>query len=207
MSCCGPSCRTPSSLRSAMSPARTNSPTSVSFEPVYAHFGVPMPLMYPRSTATLAGFGGHAVPGAAQRGVRVASGPGRSRAEPAAGGQPAADGGPGVPASRTRAAGGHAGADYRRAAGRPDARGSRSLGARTRGARPARDCTPRSSMRPSAATTRCAASSREPARRPFPGATPRNDRSVSCTSSIDTDQRWWTACLPSCHSTSGSTGC
>ena len=45
-SCCARSCRTRCSRRSATSPARTSSPISASCKPVYAHFGVPMPLMY-----------------------------------------------------------------------------------------------------------------------------------------------------------------
>ena len=51
--CSARSSRTRSSPRSATSPARASSPISVSFAACTSSFGVPMPLMYPRATATL----------------------------------------------------------------------------------------------------------------------------------------------------------
>ena len=47
------SCRTRCSRRCVMWRGRTSSPISVSFAQIYDRFGVPMPLMYPRASATL----------------------------------------------------------------------------------------------------------------------------------------------------------
>ena len=111
---------------------------------VYEHFGVPMPLMYPRASATLVDSAALRFLTKYERAARGAAGAGRGGAQRAA--QVADSRRPSKSRSPTRRAAidaQMARADRRDAGARSDARGRRAIDARPDAARPRRRCTAR----------------------------------------------------------------
>ena len=171
--CCGRSCRTRCFPRSVTSPDRTSWPTSAQLRGIYEAFGVPMPLMQQRASATLLDSNAmrfltrHDLPLESLRAAgrvgaeRAAQGadPGRRRERRST--RPARDAG--------RADGRAGRGRWRRSTRRSRARRDRrSAACRTT----SRSCRARSSRRPSGRTRRCAGSSSTRRRRRFPGGQP-----------------------------------
>ena len=82
--CCARSCRTRSSRPSATCAGPSELAYLGQLRGVYEHFGVPMPLMFPRATATLLDSGAARFLRAVRRAARGAAAAGRIGAEPAA---------------------------------------------------------------------------------------------------------------------------
>ena len=146
-SCCGRSCRTRCSRRSVTWPVRARWPTSGQLGGVYQEFGIPMPLIYARATATLVDSAAARFLRRIHRRPRRAPAAGRIGAEPLlqsqlpAVGRAGDAGRSGCSAAQHDAGGrGAAGSSIRRS---PAPRRRRSAGWSTT----CRRCTPRSSTR------------------------------------------------------------